>query len=207
MPVNMVTPVTAETFKRLNFNAGILLHDFEFGTATDAASLMALIVDPETQQNCWFGATKGGINVQENKKYWSATMDGLRMPFVGDKQVDSAQPKITGTLVEFTPANLKALSGAADIENGTGSNVKIVQPRLSINPDDYFSNVVFVANNGADGLYVAELKNALSTTGVNSQSTDKDIGTLPFEFVGHSDSPVYTDDLPLTYYFFAAATD
>lgn len=207
MPVTMVTQVTAETFKRLNFNAGILLHDFEFDTATDAASLMALIVNSETQQNCWFGATKGGINVQENKKYWSATMDGLRMPFVGDKQVDTANPKITGTLVEFTPANLKALSGAADSENGASSNVKIVQPRLSINPGDYFSNVVFVANNGADGLYVAELKNALSTTGVNSQSTDKDIGTLPFEFVGHSDSPVYTDDLPLTYYFFAAAAD
>ena len=203
--LSMVTPITAATFKKLNFNAGMLLVNFDYSSATDAGSLMELIVSPETQASSWVGATKGGINVQENRSYWRPEMDGKRMPFKGEAQFDTAEPKITGTLVEYTPKNVMAVSGAAEIS--TTGEVTTVQPRATIKVDDYFDNVVFVGNIGTDGLYLAELKNALCTSGMNSQSTDKDIGTLPFEFTGHSDSPIFTDELPLTYKFFSVAAE
>lgn len=202
--MQMVTPVTAETFKDLNFNAGMLLKNFDFASATDATSLMALIVSAEVQRDSWLGATKGGINVQENKSYWSPSMDGRRMPFKGEKQFDTAEPKVTGTLVQYTPRNVKAISGAAEI-TGENTNVVKVQPLANIREGDYFDNVVFVGNVGSDGLYVAEIKNALCTSGMNSQSTDKDIGTMPFEFTAHADSPVFTEELPISYYFFKMA--
>lgn len=203
--LSMVTPITTETFNRLNFNAGMLLHDFDYSTATDAATLMALIVKEETQQNCWLGATKGGINVQENRSTWSPSMDGKRMSFVGEAQFDTAAPKITGTLVEYTPKNVKAVSGSAVLtESG---NVTTIQPTATIKRGDYFDNVVFIGNIGADGLYLVEIDNALCTSGMNGQTTDKDIGTLPFEFTAHSDSPVFTDELPIRYKFFGVATE
>lgn len=201
--LNMVTPITAETFKRLNFNAGMLLCNFDYSSATDAATLMALIVKPETQKNSWLGATKGGINVQENRSTWSPTMDGKRLPFVGEAQFDTASPKISGTLVEYTPKNVKAVSGSATLD--TTGNVTTIQPTATIKPGDYFENVVFVGNIGADGLYLVEIDNALCTSGMNGQTTDKDIGTLPFEFTAHSDSPVFTDELPIRYRFFGVA--
>lgn len=203
--LSMVTPITAETFNRLNFNAGILLHDFDYSSATDAASLMALIVLPETQQNCWFGATKGGINVQENRKTWEPGMDGKRLPFVGETQFDTAAPKITGTLVEYTPKNIKAVSGAATID--VQDLITTIQPRATIKRGDHFQNVVFISNIGADGLYMAEIDNALCTSGMNGQTTDKDIGTLPFEFAAYSNSPRFTDELPIRYKFFGVAAE
>lgn len=203
--INMVTPITAETFRRLNFNAGMLLANFDISSATDAESLMALIVSETAQQDSWLGATKGNIDISEGKSYWNPNINGRRMPFKGEKQFDTASPKITGTLVEFTPENVRAVSGSADITSN--GSVTIVQPTATVKPNHYFDNLVFVSNLGSDGLYVAEADNVLCTSGINSQNADKDIGTLPFEFVAHSDSPVFTNELPIRYYFFPSSVD
>lgn len=203
MSVKLISAVTAETINNLSPDAGILLKNFDYSSATDAASLMALIIAEETQKNSWLGATKGGVNVQENRSYWSPDHDGNRMPYRGGKFFESAEPKITGTMVEIRPENVKLASGAADIT--TNGNIITVQPHASIQDGDYLDNVVWVANRGSDGLYLVELKNALCVSGINSQSTDKDILTLPFEFTGHADSVVYSDDLPIVYKFFASS--
>ena len=201
---SMVSAITVDTFNNAVYNAGVLLHDIDITSATDAASLLTLITKEENKSK-WFGATQGGVNIQENRTYWTPEIDGLRLPFKGQNQVDSAQPKMTGTLVEFTPENVKAVSAAAD-QSGSGTLIKVV-PRASIKTGDYFSNVVFVGNIGPDGLFVCELKNALCTSGINSQTADKAVGTLPFEFSGHSNSPVFTDELPITYMFYKKSTN
>lgn len=201
----MLSPVTADTFKSLVFDAGMLLVNFDFSSATDAKSLADLVTSSEAQAESWLGATKGGVNVQENREWWSPEMDGLRMPYKGMQRPSAAVPKMTGTLVEFRPRNIKIASGAAEI-TGEDSGVVTVQPKTSIRAGDYLNNVVFVGDNGDDGLYLVELKNAICTSGINTQTADKDIGTIPFEFSGHSDSPVFTDDLPIKYMFFKAST-
>lgn len=200
MSVKLISAVTAETINNLSPDAGMLLKNFDYSSATDAASLMALIIAEDTQKNSWLGATKGGVNIQENRSFWTPEFDGKRMPYKGDKNFESAEPKITGTMVEIRPENVKMASGAADLT--TNGNIVTVQPHASIQAGDYLDNVVWVANRGTDGLYLVELKNALCVSGINSQSTDKDILTLPFEFTGHADSVVYSDDLPIKYLFF-----
>lgn len=200
MPIPLITPVTAKTINHLNPDAGILLNNFDFSTATDAHTLMALVKAVIGTDKC-FGATKGGINVPEGRESWSPTFDSKRMRYKGETFFAGAAPKVSGSLVEFTPANVKAVSGAADI-TGDGTLKVKVQPRASIHLDDYFENVVFITNNGPNGLYLVELKNALCTVGMNSQSADKDVSTMPFEFTAHSGSPEFTDELPISYYFF-----
>ena len=201
--ISMVSAVTADTFNNAVFNAGILLHDVDISSATDAASLLTLITSEENKKK-WFGATQGGVNIQENRTYWKPDIDGLRLPFKGQYQVDTVEPKMTGTLVELTPDNVKAVSGAADLT--TNGNVTTVQARATIKEGDYFDTIIFVGNQGGDnGLFVCVMENALCTTGINSQTSDKAVATLPFEFTAHSSSVTFTDTLPVKYMFFAKA--
>lgn len=200
----MISSVTAETFKNLVFDAGMLLTEFDFSSATDAESLLALATSQEAQAKSWRGATKGGVNIQENREYWSPEMDGLRMSYKGAKRFAKAEPKMTGTLVEYTPMNVKIVSGSAVI-SGEGTKVVKVQPIADIEPGSYMSNVVFIGDCGDDGLYLAEMRTVVCTSGINGQTADKNIGTLPFEFAAHQDSPLYTKELPISYYFFRSS--
>lgn len=201
--MDMVTPVRAETFENLVFDAGMLFKNLDYSSATDASTLMTLIKTEKEKVSgsALLGATKGGINPQTNFEFWSPELDGKRMPFKGEKRLSSADCVVSGTLVEMTPDNVKDVLGLAD---KTGSGTKItVQPRFSIKEGDYIEHLVWVGNLGSDGLYLIDLKNALCTTGLSTQTTDKDVGTLPFEFHGHADD-VSSTDLPITYLFFKA---
>ena len=204
--VSMISAVSVDTFNNAVYNAGVLMHDVDISSATDAASLLTLITNEENRAK-WFGATQGGVNIQENRTYWTPDIDGLRLPFKGQNQVDTAEPKMTGTLVELTPKNVKAVSGAADLTTDpTKTNITTVQPRASIKEGDYYDTVMFVGNQGSDGLFVCIMQNALCTSGINSQTGDKAVGTLPFEFTAHSASPTFTDTLPIKYLFFKKAS-
>lgn len=203
MSFEMITAVTAETINNLSPDVGILLKNFDLSGATDAETLMAKIRAEDTLTNCWLGATKGGIAVSENRTFWSASFDGKRMPYVGDKYVDTTEPKISGTFVEIRPENVHLSSGAADVT--TNGHVTTVQPHASIKRGDYVDKITWITALGQDGLYVVEMKNALSVTGLSSQSTDKDILTLPFEFTGHQDSVVFDNNLPIKYLFYRSS--
>ena len=200
--IGMITPIRAESFEQMIFDAGMMLKNFNYASATDAATLAQLIETAKEEGTSLMGATKGGVNIQIVPSFWNVEADGMRMPFVGSKRPDTAEVKITGTLVEYTPDNVKDVLGVAD---KTGEGAKItVQPRFSIKQGDYIPSLVWVGNHGSDGIVLMELKNALCTTGLNTQTTDKDVGTLPFEFVGHADD-VSSTELPIKILFFGAA--
>lgn len=199
----MLSPITAETFKNLQFDAGILLYNFDYLSATDAASLAQLVKSEAVQKASWLGATKGGVNIQTNRTTWKPEFDySGRIPFKGSRRFAGAEPKMTGTLVEMKPHNAKIISGAAKMtENG---KITTVQPLANIPVDAYLDNVVWIGCVGEEGYCLVDMQNVICPTGVNFQTADKNIGTLPFEFVAHQDSPTYTDELPLKYLFFAA---
>lgn len=200
--IGMITPIRAESFEQMIFDAGMMLKNFNYASATDAATLAQLIETAKEEGTSLMGATKGGVNIQGVPSFWNVEADGMRMPFVGSKRPDTAEAKITGTLVEYTPDNVKDVLGVAD---KTGEGAKItVQPRFSIKQGDYIPSLVWVGNHGSDGIVLVELKNALCTTGLNTQTTDKDVGTLPFEFVGHADD-VSSTELPIKILFFGVA--
>lgn len=200
--IGMITPIRAESFEQMIFDAGMMLKNFNYASATDAATLAQLIETAKEEGTSLMGATKGGVNIQSVPSFWNVEADGMRMPFVGSKRPDTAEVKITGTLVEYTPDNVKDVLGVAD---KTGEGAKItVQPRFSIKQGDYIPSLVWVGNHGSDGIVLVELKNALCTTGLNTQTTDKDVGTLPFEFVGHADD-VSSTELPIKILFFGVA--
>lgn len=199
----MLSPITAETYQNLAFDAGMLLYNFDYSSATDAASLAELVKSEAVQKASWLGATKGGVNIQTNRQSWKPEFDyASRNSFKGGTRFAGADPKMTGSLVEIRPKNMEIVSGAA--KTTTNGKITTVQPLTGIPKDAYLTNVVWIGPVGEEGYCLIEMKNALCLTGVNFQTADKNIGTLPFEFVGHQDSPVHTDDLPVKYLFFAA---
>lgn len=199
----MITAVTADVMNRLSPDAGVVLRNVDLSTVTDAASMAALIDDCREDPEKWIGVTEGGIKVTEGRSFWTAQFDGKRMPFKGDKFLDTAEPKISFTLLEVTPENFKAASTAAD-KSGTGSKIT-VQPRASINEGDYADNIVFATMIGYEGIYVCELENALCVKGVDMSTADQEVAKLAVEFVGHKDDPTQLDTLPIRYYFLSAA--
>lgn len=200
--MEMMTPIREETFQNMIFDAGILLKNFDYSTAKDAASLAALVKAAKDSGTGLLGATKGGVNPQTNFEFWEPEPDGKRMSFKGAKRLSNADCVISGTLVEMTPDNVRDVLTLAD-KSGEGS-VVTVQPRFSIQEGDYIDSLVWIGNWGSEGLCLVDLKNAVCTVGLNSQTTDKDVGTLPFEFHGHADS-VSSTELPIKYLFYKAA--
>ena len=202
MSIPMISPITAKTIKELSPNAGMLLYNFDFSSATDAQSLMSLIKSAEVQAASWLGATKGGITIEEGRETWSAEVDGKRMPFVGELYLDTAQPKISTTLVQHNANTVKVASGAADVEGADTATVQHITPRASFTEEDHLDNIVWVTNWGKNGLIVVELRNALCTSGLKFTSKDKDIMEAQVEFMGFADDVEATDELPISYHLY-----
>lgn len=201
--MDMLTAVSADTINKLSPDAGIVMRDTDISAITDAAAMVTLIEANRKDPTKWVGVTDGGITVTEGRSFWSPSFDGKRMPYKGDKWLDTAEPKISFTLLEMTANNVKAASTAADI-SGTTPKVT-VQPRASIQEGDYFKNIVFVTMVGHEGLYIVELDNALCTKGVDLSTGDKQVAKLAVEFTGHKEDPTQVDTLPIRYHFLSSS--
>lgn len=199
--MQMLTAVTADVINKLSPDAGVLLCDVDLSGVTDAAAMAALIETNRGKAGTWLGVTDGDIKVNEGRSSWTPTFNGKRMPFKGDKFLDTAEPKISFTMLEFNPDNFVVASGAAT-KSGTAPHVKVT-PRASYEDADYKTNVVWATMVGHDGILAVELKNALCTKGIDGSAGDKKVAQLAVEFTGHQANPAALDDLPIEYHFFS----
>lgn len=123
------------------------------------------------------------------------------MPFKGSLYLDTAQPSIKATLVEMSPANIKLMSGAADV---VGENTKAITitPRASFAEGDYIESLTWFTNYGSRGIIGATIRNALCVTGLKWSVDDKKVATCDVEFKAHADAPGFSDELPIKYFIF-----
>ena len=167
------TQIPADTFKQIVLNAGILLKTFTPNTGTFSASDIV-------------GATTGGITFEATPTFsdFGEDIDNCPKNTMELKKLDSWEVKMSGTYVTLTAEIAKSVISAADI-----SNIKIT-PRNDIDLAD-FSDLWFVADysnlNGETngGLCAIHLLNALSTSGLKIQSSDKAKGQFAFEYTAH----------------------
>lgn len=167
------TQIPADTFKQIVLNAGILLKTFTPDTGTFSASNIV-------------GATTGGITFEATPTFsdFGEDIDNCPKNTMELKKLDSWEVKMSGTYVTLTAEIAKSVISAADI-----SNIKIT-PRNDIDLSD-FSDLWFVADysnlNGETngGFCAIHLLNALSTSGLKIQSSDKEKGQFAFEYTAH----------------------
>ena len=170
------TQIPANTFQKLQINAGIICTDF-----TPATGVIG-----ESGQ---IGATTNGINFSaiQNFTDFGDDVDNCPKNTKELKRLDDVEVKVSGTFVTIDTAVAKMLMAAADI--GESDTTKIT-PRRDLAQSD-FSDIWIVGdysdkNGENNGGYIAiKLLNALSTGGFQLKTADRAKGQMAFEFTAH----------------------
>lgn len=199
----LTTALRSETFQNLQLNAGIVLANFSLATIATADDLSdAIAAKLQTPDETMLGATRGGGSFVVTKEIREPDIDGRRYSFKGGRFVDSADARLTTTLVEITPGNIvKTLAAGTAVTSGKKTTITM---HTAIQDEDYLTNIVWVGDL-ADGRLVAiELLNALNTGDFTFTYTDKGEGTLAVEFHAHQEHVEDYDVAPFKVIFFDA---
>lgn len=182
----MTTGLRASTFENLQLNAGMFLANFDYSTATDAATLGALLKTEreKTSGSALIGATRGGGTFVCTPNTRSIEADGKREEWKGSSVNDGWTIKLTTTLLEINATNLKRAFGTADVTDTEKKHT--IKIRTDINDADYIDSLVWVGDT-SKGYVLIAIKNALNTAGATLTWTDKGEGTIPVEFTAHQD--------------------
>lgn len=170
------TKVPTTTFQQIQLNAGVLLSEFDPATAT-------------VTNNKIIGATSGGVSFTATPNYvdFGEDIDNVPNNTKELKKLDYFDVTMSGTFVTANTAAAKMMIGAADIDSQDTTKIK---PRGEILSTD-FNDIWWVGdysdkNGETNGGFIAiKLVNALSSGGFQIQSSDKNKGTMSFEFTGH----------------------
>ena len=205
METGMVTPLQSSTFNNMQLDAGAFFVDLDLSSVATATALRTAIATAITSASTCLGATRGGGTFVVENEEREREVDGRRYRFVGSTARDSVDARLTTTLVEVIPENIKRILSSADLDT-TVATKKILTQRTRIASGDYISKLTWVGDL-ADGRLVAiELLNALNTAGMNWTFTDKGEGELPVEFHAHQSSVENYNTAPFKVYFFGDAS-
>ena len=170
------TQIPADTFQKLQLNAGILAASFTPNTGVIGDLL---------------GATTGGVTFNSNPSYtdFGEDVDNCPNNMKELKKLESYDPVMSGIFLTCTPALAKQLCGAADISE----TIKVV-PRADVLAAD-FSDVWWIGDysdvneDGSStqkaGFLAIHLINALNQSGFQITTEKNGKGQLAFEFHGH----------------------
>lgn len=199
----LTTGLRSETFDNLQLNAGIVLKNFSYDSITDAAALKSAIATAKTAGTNILGATRGGGNFVVTREVREPEADGRRYSFKGGRFIDSADAKLSTTLIELTPGNLQIALGSADVT--TSGSKTTIKMRTEIKDTDYLTNIVWVGNIADGSLVAIVLYNAFNTADFSLTYTDKGEGTLAVEFHAHQDDVDDYDEAPFEIIKFGVA--
>ena len=198
----------ADTFNKLQLNAGILLKDLNYASVTDSAALKTAIANIASGGTSpigeLIGATRGGGSFTVTRDMRTPEIDGMRYGFVGSDFVDSTDAYLSTTLVEVTPDNVATLLGTGTAT--TSGKKTTVKMATAIGASDYLTNICWVGDM-ADGRYVLIcLNNAINQADLTLTFTDEGEGTIPVEFHAKQAGVNDYDQAPFEIVYFSAAS-
>jgi hypothetical protein len=166
--------ISVDAFDALQLDAGVLLTNFDVTNP---------YVTPASEDI--LATTTGGINPTCAPAYSDLAEDVDNVPngMKEFKHLDGWEAKMAFTSIKFNAANTKWALGAADtelLENG----VTKITPRKDLKQTD-FQDLWWVGDKANGGAYAIKLLNALSTGGLNIQSSKNGKGTNQVEVTGH----------------------
>lgn len=182
------TKIPADTFDQIQMDAGVLLSTFDPDNpaVTDAAII---------------AVTTGGINATCVPTYSDLAEDIDNCPNNTKelKHLDGWECKMSFTALNFNADKFKMWLGAADKTAKTTTTAAKVTPRNSLAQTDFSNSIWWVGDKTNGGAIAIELKNALSTGGINLQTTKNGKGQLSVELTGHY-SLTNMDVVPMQFY-------
>ena len=199
------TALRADTFNKLQLNAGILIKNHDYAGITDSTALKTqiagIIGGTVTGKGDIIGATRGGGTFTASRDMRSVDVDGMRYGFKGSDFVDSVDAYLSTTLIEVTPQNVQDLL-TAGVTPTTSGKITTVKMNTAITSSNYLTNICWIGDL-ADGQMVEIcLKNAINTADFTLTYTDKGEGTLAAEFHARQASVSDYDYAPFEVVFF-----
>lgn len=182
------TVIANDAFDALQVDAGVILTNF------DPTNPYATPANEDI-----LATTTGGVNPTCVPTYsdYGEDVDNVPNNMMEFKHLDGWEAKMAFSSIKFNAANTKWALGAADTQllpNG----VTVVKPRRGVALSD-FKDIWWVGDKANGGAYAINLKNALSTGGLNIQSSKNGKGTNQIEVTGHV-SINKQDEMPMVIY-------
>lgn len=177
------TKVAADAFDALQLDAGVLLSTFDPSQPATPADANIICT------------TTGGINIVCEPTFsdFGEDVDNVPNNMMEFKHLDGWNCSMSFSSVKFNQANIALALGAAD-KTGT---TKVV-PRRDLEQTD-FSDLWWVGDKANGGAIAVKLKNALSTAGINIQTTKNGKGTMAMTITGHVSIDAQ-DVMPMEFY-------
>lgn len=182
------TIIANDTFDALQVDAGVILTDFD--TANPYAKPSSVNI---------LAATTGGVNPTCTPTYsdYGEDVDNVPNNMMEFKHLDGWEAAMAFSSIKFNTANTKWALGAAESQLLSNGVTKIT-PRRDVKQSD-FKDLWWVGDKANGGAYAIKLLNALSTGGLNIQSTKNGKGTNAITVTGHV-SINHQDVMPMEIY-------
>ena len=169
--------------------------NFDYSKITDLTALKSALATALESHDTTVGATRGGLTFSAVPTMRQRDADGKRYEFVGSEVIDKWDVKLTGTLIEIVPGNIKRVLATGEATDNVGKTVTTIKTRTWIKDTDYIKSVTWVGDT-SEGAMMITLYNVLNTSGATLTINDKGEGTLPFEFVAHQSDVEQTEYAP-----------
>ena len=168
------TVIATDAFDALQVDAGVLLTNFDPADPYQTPASEDILA-----------TTTGGINPTCAPTYsdYGEDVDNVPNNMMEFKHLDGWEAKMAFSSIKFNAANTKWALGAADTELLSNGVTKI-KPRKDLQLSD-FADLWWVGDKANGGAYAIKLLNALSTGGLNIQSSKNGKGTNSIEVTGH----------------------
>jgi len=186
--MGMFTRIASDAFDALQLDAGVLLTHFDpnnpYVTPTDAQII---------------ATTTGGINPTCTPSYtdFGEDVDNVPANMKEFKHLDSWECAMSFSSIKFNADNTVWALGAAD-KTTLANGVNKIVPRRDLSQSD-FADIWWVGDKANGGAYAVRLINALSTGGLNIQSTKNGKGTNQITLTGHV-SIADQNKMPMEFY-------
>lgn len=182
------TVVANDAFDALQVDAGVILTNFDPLNPYEVPASEDILA-----------TTTGGVNPTCAPTYsdYGEDVDNVPNNMMEFKHLDGWEAKMSFSSIKFNAANTKWALGAADTEL-LSNGVTMVKPRRDVALSD-FKDIWWVGDKANGGAYAINLKNALSTGGLNIQSSKNGKGTNQIEVTGHVSIDAQ-DEMPMVIY-------
>lgn len=180
------TKISAEAFKSMQINAGVVLNKFDPSGTT------------EIQDADIICATSGGVTAEckPNITDLGDDVDNCQKNTAELMQIEDYDCTLAFTALNVTTDVIKLALGAADVSD------KKVTPRMTLDPTAStgdFKDIWWVGDTIDGGFVAVKLMNALSTGGLSLKTTDKGKGNISVTLTGCP--RLGSDTVPMEWYY------
>lgn len=178
--------ISNDVFDAMQTDAGVLLTTFNPANPVRPAN------------DDIIATTSGGINIvcQPTMSDLLEDVDNAPNDTVEGQHIDSWTCSMGFTSIKFNESNTKWALGAADSTTGTG--YKKIVPRRNVKVSD-FRDLWWVGDKANGGAYAVRLMNAISSGGLNIQTSKNGKGTNQMTITGHA-TLANQDVVPMEFY-------